>query len=146
MFMKRIKYLFVLTLGVLLLSGCKSNYEPVTYSKFIEEFNNNSNYYVNDDTLKYENLFERYVTVSGKSTEFTFYEFKTEEDAKEYVDKNYKDNDRYKYKSSNDYVIVKSTKDKYFYGILVDKIFVVGQTSNKSYKSDVNKIMKELGY
>ena len=143
--MKRIKYIFVLTIGVLLLSGCKSNFEAVTYSKFIEEFNN-TNYYVNDDTLKYENLFERYIAVSGKNTEFTFYEFKTDTDAKEYVEKNYKDNDMYKYKEYDDYVIVKSSKNKYFYGVLADKIFVVGQTSNKSYKSEVNKMMKELGY
>lgn len=146
MLMKRIKYIFVLMIGVLLLSGCGKNYKPITYTKFIENFNDSEKFYVTDDTLKYESIFERFIEVNGLNTEFTYMEFKTESEAKKYVKNNYENNSYYKYKTSGNSIVITRNQNKYVYGVQVDKIFVIGQTPNKKYKSEVNKNMSKLGF
>ena len=73
-------------------------------------------------------------------------EFKTESEAKKYVKTNYKNNSYYKYKTSGNSIVITSSQNKYVYGVQVDKIFVIGQTPNKKYKSEVNKNMSKLGF
>lgn len=145
MHMKRIKYLLVLVLGVIFLTGCKHDYKTISYSKFIEEFKN-SNYYVNDYTSKYDDLFVRYIDISGKNIEFSYYEFETEEKAKEYIKESYKDSDVYSFEDQKDYIVISKNSDGYFYGVQAGKTFVSGQSNSLSFKRDVNKVMKALGY
>ena len=141
---KIIKGILVLSL-IVLLSACKK-YEAITYTKFIEVFNNKPNYIVNNQTLRYENLFERYIEVVGNNNQFAYYEFKTEEDAKKYITDNYTDRKKYSFKDHKDYIIVKCTDKMFFKAIQIDKIVIVGNTNIKKNKNEINSILKELGY
>ena len=141
---KILKGIIVLSL-IVLLSACKK-YEPITYTKFTETFNNKENYIVNNQTLRYENLFERYIEVVGNNNQFAYYEFKTPEEAKKYITDNYKDRRKYRFKERENYIEVKCTDKMYFRAIQVDKIVIVGNTNVKKNRSEINKILKELGY
>ena len=142
---KILKGLFVL-LFIFLLSACKKDYKPITYTKFIETFQSESEYLVNNQTASLEDKFERYIEAGGKNIQYIFYEFKTEKDARNYVSLNYKDKNNFKYKDKQDYIIVKNTKSGYFYLIQVDKIVIIGNTDIKSNKKEVNRMFKKLGY
>lgn len=143
--MKKIfKGIIVLSL-IILLSACKK-YEPITYTKFTETFNNRDGYIVNNQTLRYENLFERYIEVVGNNNQFAYYEFKTEEEARKYITDNYKDRKKYNFKDKKDYIIVKCTDKMYFKAIQIDKTVIVGNSSFKKNKKEINSILKELGY
>lgn len=143
--MKKIfKGIIVLSL-IILLSACKK-YEPITYTKFTETFNNRDGYIVNNQTLRYENLFERYIEVVGNNNQFSYYEFKTEDDARKYITDNYKDRKKYSFKDKKDYIIVKCTDKMYFKAIQIDKTVIVGNSSIKKNKKEINSILKELGY
>ena len=128
---KIIKGILVLSL-IILLSACK-NYEPITYTKFTETFSNRDGYIVNNQTLRYEN-------------QFAYYEFKTDEEARQYITDNYKNRSKYSFKDKKDYIIVKCNNKMYFKAIQVGKTVIVGNTSIKKNKKEVNKILKELGY
>ena len=141
---KIIKGILVLSL-IVLLSACKK-YEPITYTKFMENFNNRDGYIVNNQTLRYEDQFERYIEVVGNNNQFAYYEFKTDEEARQYITDNYKNRSKYSFKDKKDYIIVKCTNKMYFKAIQVGKTVIVGNTSIKKNKKEVNKILKELGY
>lgn len=141
---KIIKGIIALCL-IVLLSACK-NYEPITYTKFTETFSNRDGYIVNNQTLRYENQFERYIEVVGNNNQFAYYEFKTDEEARQYITDNYKNRSKYSFKDKKDYIIVKCTNKMYFKAIQVGKTVIVGNTSIKKNKKEVNKILKELGY
>ena len=141
---KILKGLFIFSL-IIIISGCKK-YEPITYTKFTETFNNKNGYIVNNQTLRYENLFERYIEVVGNNNQFAYYEFKTEDEARKYIADNYKDRRKYSYKDKKEYIIVKCTDKMYFRAIQVDKIVIVGNTNIKKNRHEINKILKELGY
>ncbi len=144
--MKRIiKGLFIL-LFLFVLSGCTKDYKPITYTKFIETFRTEMDYVINDGTSSFDDRFERYVQAGGKNNQFVFYEFKTEKAARKYVSSNYKNVKNYRYKDKRDYIIVKSTKGRYFYLIQVDKTVLVGSSEIKSNKKEIMRIFKELGY
>ena len=143
--MKKIfKGILVLSL-IVLLSACK-NYEPITYTKFTEEFINRDGYIVNNQTLRYEDQFERYVEVVGNNNQFSYYEFKTDEEARKYITDNYKNRKKYSFKDRKDYIIVKCTDKMYFKAIQTGKTVIVGNTIIKKNKREINRILKELGY
>lgn len=141
---KIIKGLFIFSI-MFILCACKK-YEPITYTKFMEEFNNKEGYIVNNQTLRYENLFERYIEVVGNNNQFSYYEFKTEDDARKYITDNYKDRKKYSFKDKKKYILVKCTDKMYFKAIQVDKIVIIGNTNIKSNKKEINNILKNLGY
>ena len=141
---KILKGIMVLCL-IILLSACKK-YEAITYTKFSEVFNNKEGYIVNNQTLRYENKFERYIEVVGNNNQFSYYEFKTSEEARQYLIDNYKEQKKFHLKVRDDYITVKCTDKMYFRAIQVDKIVIVGNTNVKKNKGEINKILKELGY
>lgn len=141
---KILKGLFIICL-IIIICGCKK-YEAITYTKFTEVFNNKNGYIVNNQTLRYENLFERYIEVVGNNNQFAYYEFKTEEEARKYITDNYKGRRKYHFRNKKNYITVKCTDKMYFRAIQVDKIVIVGNTNIKKNKREINSILKELGY
>lgn len=142
---KILKGLFLL-LFVFLLTACTKNYKAITYTTFIETFQSEADYLVNNETSMFDDKFERYIEASGKNNQFIFYEFKTEEDAKNYVSVNYSNQKGYKYKAKKNYTIVKNTKKRYFYLIQVDKTVLIGNSDIKANKKEINRMFKKLGY
>lgn len=142
---KILKGLFVL-LFIFLLSACKKDYKSITYTKFIETFQSEREYLVNNETSILDNKFERFIEASGKNNLFVFYEFKTEEDARNYVSLNYKNKKYFSYKDKKDYIIVKNTKNQYFYLIQTDKTVIIGSSDIKSNKKEIKRMFKKLGY
>ena len=136
----------VLILCSLFLTACSKNYDSITYTRFIETFKDKEGYIVNNESIKYEDRFERYLVSSNNKVQFLYYEFKNEKEAKEYVSINYKNRKKYKYKSSKNNIIVKCTSGMYFYLIQSDKMVLIGNAQNKSDKREVKRILKELGY
>ena len=142
---KILKGLFLL-LFIVLLSACTKDYKAITYTKFIEVFKAEEGYLVNNETSIVDDKFNRYIEASGKNNQFIFYEFDTEKAARNYVKLNYKNKDGFKYKDKIDYITVKSTKDRYFYLLQVDKTIIIGNTEIKSNKKEINRMFKKLGY
>lgn len=142
---KILKGLFVFSL-IILLSACKKDYKAITYTKFIETFEAEEEYLVNNSTPIVDDKFERFIEASGKNNYYIFYEFETEEDARKYVSINYKNKKNYKYKDKKDYITVKSTKGRYFYLIQIDNTIIIGDTIIKSNKREINRMFKKLGY
>ena len=141
---KILKGLFLL-LFIVLLSACTKNYKPITYTKFIETLREEG-YMINNSTNILNDNYDRYIEAAGKNNQFIYYEFKTEEKAKDYVETNYKGKKYFKYKDKKKYSTVKITKDRYFYLIQVDRMVLIGNTNIKSNKKEINRMFKKLGY
>lgn len=144
--MKRIlKGLFLINL-VIILCACSKNYDSITYTKFMEEFNNKKEYIVNNQSLRYENQFDRYIEAVGNNNQFSYFEFENEEKARTYVIDNYKNRKKYSFKDKGKYIEVRCTDNMYFRLIQIDKIVILGNSNLKSNKKEINKLLKELGY
>lgn len=144
--MKKILKGLVLLAFLFLLSACTKDYKAITYTKFTEIFESEEGYLVNNSSHIYDEQFERYIEASGKNNLFIYYEFKTEDAARNYVALNYKNKKNFKYKDKKEYIIVKSTKNRYFYLIQIDKTVIVGSSDLKSSKKEINRMFKKLGY
>ena len=144
--MKRILKVFSLFLLIVLLSGCKSSYKSITYTKFNEYFLDKPEYLVVNQTLNYQDKFERCLEANGKNIVYVFYEFKTEDEARKYMEDNYKSRKGYSFKSRKNYIRVKSTKKMYFYGVQTDKMVIVGQSPIKKNRKEIRKVLKDLGF
>ena len=144
--MKRI----IMVVGILLcgifLAGCSRNYNSITYTKFTETFKNKNDYLVINQTLKYEDKFERCIEANGKNIQFIYYEFKTEKEARKYMKDNYSNRNKYSYKDRKKYITVKCTDNMYFYVIQIDSTIIVGNSSVKNNRKEIKHIFKELGY
>ena len=141
--MKRIITAVIIVISVFVLSGCNRNYDAITYTKFNEIFKEKKDYNIINQTLKYEDRFERCLEASGKNIQFLYYEFKTEEEARNYISDNYKNRKKYKFKDKKNSIIVKCTNKMYFYAVQVDKIVIVGDSPIKKNKKEIKKIFKE---
>lgn len=144
--MKRIITVVAIFIFSLFLTGCTKNYKPITYTKFNEVFKDKNDFMIVNQTLKYQDRFERCIEASGKNIQFIYYEFKTEEEAREYLSENYKDRKKYRYKSNQKYSTVKCKDNMYFEAVQVDKIVLVGNSPMKANKKIIKGIFKELGY
>ena len=141
--MKRITIALMLIVGVFL-TGCTKNYSPITYTKFVESFNGKENYVVKDKSKDYEEEYTRCFISSKKDVLFTYYEFETEEKAKDYVVKNYDNRKNYKLKDKKIYTTVKNTSGMYFYLVQIDKVVISGSSDSKKNKGEINKIIDEM--
>lgn len=144
--MKRIITVVAIFIFSLFLTGCTKNYKPITYTKFNEVFKDKNDFMIVNQTLKYQDRFERCIEASGKNIQFIYYEFKTEEEAREYLSENYKGRKKYRYKSNKKYSTVKCKDNMYFEAVQVDKIVLVGNSPMKANKKIIKGIFKELGY
>ena len=84
---KILKGIFIL-LFIVLLSACTKDYKAITYTKFIETFQEEG-YIVNNSSSQQSDKYERFIEASGKNNQFTYMEFKDEEEARNYVKTNY---------------------------------------------------------
>ena len=88
--MKRIKRLLSISLLlflVVMVSACSKNYNSITYKRFQEKMGDELNYAITDKTLTYEDIYQRYYSAINNDIIFTFYEFKDEDSAKDFVEK-----------------------------------------------------------
>lgn len=143
---KRILFTLIIFVSVVILSGCGKKYSSITYSRFTEKMSDELNYSVKDESLSYEGKFEREISAAKGDVVFIFYEFKTDKDAKKYMENNYKKRKFYSYKSNDEYSTVKYTKTGYLYIVQVDNIVIAGSTEKDSSKNEIKKVFKELGY
>ena len=144
--MKRNLLAIVILITCFLLTGCLNNKKAITYTTFNETFKNNKDYLIINQTIKYEDKFERCLEANGNNTQFLYYEFKTEKQAKKYLKDNYQGRKKYRYLEGKTYTTVKCTDNMYFYAVQIDKSVVVGNSPKKSNKKEIKKIFKELGY
>ena len=94
--MKKIfKGLFIL-LFLVLLSGCKKDFKEITYSTFMETLRNEKGFLVNTYTPIYDSNIEKSISASSENSQFLFFVFGNKEQAKSYVEKNYKNFKGYK--------------------------------------------------
>ena len=138
---KKFEILLIFILFIFI-TGCK-NYSLFNYSSFIEFFNNKSGFQINDKTLNYEDIYQRCIEVNKDDIQFIYYEFKTEEEAKNYVKKNY-DNSNFKTKIGKKYSISKSNTSGYFYLVQKENVIVIGNTENAKSKKELKSIFKEF--
>ena len=144
--MKRIFGVLLIMFSLFFITGCTKNYKSITYTNCKEFFNKKSDFIVDNQTLKYEDKFERFIEASGTNTEFTYIEFKSEEAARKYMTDNYKSLKEYKLKDKKKYMTVDYKVNKYMHIVQIDKIVIYGQTPVASNKKEVKRIFKELGY
>ena len=78
---KILKGIFIL-LFIVLLSACTKDYKAITYTKFIETFQEEEGYIVNNSSSQQSDKYERFIEASGKNNQFTYMEFKDEEEAR----------------------------------------------------------------
>lgn len=142
--MKRI-IMVVCLLFILILTGC-SNYKPITYTKFSEFFKGKEDYIIIDQTSKYEDKFERCLEANGKNNQFFYYEFKTEKAARKYLEDNYKNRKKFRYRDRKKYISVKCSSNMYFYAVQSDKMVIVGVSTTKRNKREIKRIFKELDF
>ena len=144
--MKRVKSVLCMLLLVVLLTACGKSYSSITYKRFTTKLGDELNYAINDQTLAYEGIYQRYYTAIKDDVFFSYYEFADEKTAKEYVKSNYEDRKYFSYKDNGKYTTVKSTKSKYFTLIQVDNMVITGYSDKSSKRSVIKKALKELGY
>ena len=144
--MKRIIMAVLLISSVFILSGCIKNNKAITYTRFIESFKDKDGFLVDNQTLKYEDKFERCLEASGNNVQFLYYEFKTEDQAKKYISDNYKNRKKFRYNDNKKYITVKCSDKMYFYAIQIDKIVIIGDSPIKSNKKIIKSVFKEFGY
>lgn len=142
---KNLKVILILLISIVL-TGCNKNYEVVSYSKFLGEFNSKDGYAIIDKTKINEGVFKRSYESGNGNVTFTYFEFDSEKEAKKYMSETYKKNKDYSYKKNDDYIEVKSKLfDPYTRVIQVDNVVITGKTSKKFDSHSVNKIYKNLG-
>lgn len=147
--MKRVKRLLcasIVLLSVLFITACGKDYSSITYKRFVEKMGNELSYVIKDNTALYQTVYERYYTATKDDVMVSFFEFKDEKEAKDYVKKNYDGRKYFSYKEYDGYSTVKSTKSSYLSLIQIDNIVISGYSEKTSNKNLVNKALKELGY
>lgn len=144
--MKRIITGVFVFIFIFILTGCTKDYKAITYTRFNEVFKENNNYLIVNQTLKYEDRFERCIEASGKNIQFIFYEFKTDEEARTYMKDNYYKRRKYRYRDKKNYITVKNTDNMYFYAIQIDKTVIVGNSPIKGNSKEIKSIFNKLGY
>lgn len=144
--MKKILKGLIFIFTIIIITGCTKNYSSITYTKFNEVLNEQKGYMVSNQTNKYADKFERCLEAVGNNNQFLYYEFKTTEQAKKYIEDNYKGRKKYRFKDKKKYITVKCTKDMYFYAIQIDKSVIIGSSNIKKNKKEIKTIFKALGY
>lgn len=143
--MKKILKLVLLTFLLILLTGCVKKYEKLSYTDYNEYFNSKDGYVILDKTSSYDISTTRYLEAGNGKVQVFFIEYANTNDAIEYIDGLYSKDKKYKVKTKDNYTYVKSKKGKYFKMYRVDNT-IVNAVSEKKYKKEVNKVLKDLGY
>ena len=141
--MRKILKVLLVTIFVLVITGCNKNINKLSYTEYNEYFSNKKGYSIIDDTKKYDIDVRRYLEAGDGDIQVFYIEFSNEKYADKYIEDNYKKEKIKKYKN---YTYIKNTKNKYMKVYKVKNVIVIGNTNDKKYKRLVNKTLKELGF
>ena len=143
--MKRVFKFLLVALFVFLVAGCEHAVSKVSYSTFNEYFLNKEDFSINDDTNSYDLEIRRYINAVSKNYQISYIEYDSEKNANKYIESLKKDKD-YKVKEYEKYTYVEYTKGKYVVLYKIDETIVIGTSNDGGYKSEINGILKDLGY
>ena len=101
---KRLVFIFVILLSVVLLSACKKDYSSITYKRFTAKMSDELGYSVTDNSLSYEGIYERYISASKEGVIFIFMEFEDKDSAESYM-KGYEKQKGYSY-NKKDHILL----------------------------------------
>lgn len=141
--MRKILKVLLVTIFILVITGCNKNINKLSYTEYNEYFSNKKGYSIIDDTKKYDIDVRRYLEAGNGDIQVFYIEFSNEKYADKYIEDNYKKEKIKKYKN---YTYIKNTKNKYMKVYKVKNVIVIGNTNDKKYKRLVNKTLKELGF
>lgn len=144
--MKKLFKVLSLVLVLLLFSGCKRNIEKLSYTDFNEYFSNKSGYDIVDTTSNYDITTRRFLEAGEGNFQIFYIEFDNEKNADNYLEKIYIKDKNNKVKKYKNYTYIKSNKKTYLRLYKVDNVIVYGKTTNKKYKRQMKKVLKDLGY
>lgn len=140
-----VKVLFLLSI-MFFLSGCKNNYEKLAFTSYNEYFQAKDGYFIIDQSSNYGVDVARCYEAGDGNVQVFYLEFIEKQDAIEFVNSQYEGVKGYKLKTKDNYSYVKSTKGKYFKLYRVDNVILYAISTDKSYKKEINNILKDLGY
>ena len=141
--MKKVIKILSFILIIVLFSGCAKKIEKISYTEFNEYFSNKEGYSIVDTTGDYDIDIRRYIEAGEGNFQIFYIEFDNENNADKYIKDMYKNN---KIKTYKNYTYIKSNKKDYMRLYKVDNVIVIGTTSDKKYKRQMKKVLKDLGY
>lgn len=144
--MKNIFKLSVAIIVIFVLSGCTKKIDRLSYTTFNEYFSKNKEYSINDTSNQYDINVRRYIEAGDGNIQVYYIEFSDSKKADEHIKNIFLIDKSNKIKRKKDYVYIKNTKGKYMQLYQTDNVIVIGLTNNKKYKSQVKKVLKDLGY
>lgn len=143
---KIIKKVLVICCGILVLAGCSKDYKKLSYTTYNEYFNEKNDYITIDHSNDYGLSVVRSLESGNGTIQVMYIEFQSEEDAINYIETSYQNDDNYKVSLNDNYSKVTSTKGRYFKLYRVDNIIVYATSLDKKNKKEINSILKDLGY
>lgn len=141
--MRRILKVLLVTIFIVVLTGCSKKIDKLSYTDYNEYFSNKEGYSVIDDTNKYDIDVRRYLEAGNGDIQVFYLEFSNEKNANKYIEDNYK---KLKKKEYKNYTYIKDTKNKYMKLYKVKNVIVIGNTNENKNKRLLNKTLKELGF
>ncbi|MBO6145914.1 MAG: hypothetical protein J6O62_03860 [Bacilli bacterium] len=141
--MRRILKVLLVTIFIVVLTGCSKKIDKLSYTDYNEYFSNKEGYSVIDDTNKYDIDVRRYLEAGNGDIQVFYLEFSNEKNANKYIKDNYK---KLKKKEYKNYTYIKDTKNKYMKLYKVKNVIVIGNTNENKNKRLLNKTLKELGF
>lgn len=141
--MKKIFKFLSLMIIVIIISGCSKKIEKISYTEFNEYFSNKKGYNIVDTTGNYDIDIRRYLEAGEGNFQIFYIEFDNEKNADKYIEDMYKNN---KIKVYKKYTYIKNNKKEYLRLYKIDNVIVLGKTTNKKYKRQMKKVLKDLGY
>ena len=141
--MRRILKVLLVTIFIVVLTGCSKKIDNLSYTDYNEYFSNKEGYSVIDDTNKYDIDVRRYLEAGNGDIQVFYLEFSNEKNANKYIKDNYK---KLKKKEYKNYTYIKDTKNKYMKLYKVKNVIVIGNTNENKNKRLLNKTLKELGF
>ena len=128
------------------LTGCNKNYSELTSTKFLSEFTG-KDYTIIDHSYETENFFDRNIEVGKKNVNFYYVIYKTEKEAKEFMEEKYKNNKNYKYVQKGKTIIATDQGIKEYTRIIkVNKTILVAKSNGLFAKLKLKQELNNLGY
>ena len=143
--MKRVLEFLLVILFVILVAGCEKNVSKVSYSTFNDYFLNKDGYSVSGVTSGYDLEVRRYIQATSDNCQISYIEYDSEKNANKYIENLKKDNG-YNVKQYDKYTYAEYTNGKYIVLYKIDETIVIGMSNDGGYRSEINGILKDLGY
>ena len=143
--MKRVFKILLVVLFVGVTVACQKNVSKVSYATFKEYFENKEGFSISDNTSSYDINIRKYLQAVANDYQIYYIEYDSEKNANKYID-SLKESDDYKIEVYDNYTYVQSTKGRYMVLYKIDETIVIGMSNTEGYKSEINGILKDLGY